>query len=488
MEKLRVPDELKMSKLLENYPADDIAGFHKDKVYFICDSIYRGMQKLGEDMVHPDKKDQYFVPLHSEILRKVFGGNCYKGILLWMECAGIIIPDGKWEAKRVSQGYKFVDYFLDCHTTWITVTCSTLLSKEVRNYIEKKLHFQPAVAKRLEKWFDKDRLQIDAPKAHELNDALEAAEKASTHNEKKIRQAHITAIANQNKIDNIVSGNYLFEQDEFGYRLHTVISQLPKEFRSLISYDGMPMVEIDLSCSQLFFSTFLLDYRHWKFKNSKPFHKELWNKVSIIDNKNNNNLNTIMYINSLESSYGKGFQQHTFFKTSCEGLIYDTVVAKLDEQNFFAENFDFAQKRKRVKKVLLQQLFANQFDKEHGGLFCNKNRPILEAFTALYPEVVYIYSQIKEGHYKDLCKLLQRIESIAMQHFVCKRLQADHPNVPIFTLHDCIVTTQGNEQLVRQVMEDGIRQYVGYVPEMKIKPWSSFEVKLNEALPMQQAA
>jgi hypothetical protein len=130
MEKLRVPEELFIDVLSELYPTDDIKGFHKDKVHFVCDSICRAMNKLGKGDQYPGKKQPYFVPLNSEILRKILGGNCYKGILDWMVAAGIIIPDGRWETGKVSQGYRFTDFFLDSNYTWKTVTSKTILKKK----------------------------------------------------------------------------------------------------------------------------------------------------------------------------------------------------------------------------------------------------------------------------------------------------------------------------------------------------------------------
>ena len=140
LEKLRVPEDLFIDEILEICPADDIEGFHKDKVYLICDSIYYGMEQLDENNVHPDKKQPYFVPLNTKILRKVLGGNCCKGILDWMVANWIIEADGSWQNGKVAQGYKFSDYFIDLEYTWKTVTCRSLLKKEVSDYFEKKLY------------------------------------------------------------------------------------------------------------------------------------------------------------------------------------------------------------------------------------------------------------------------------------------------------------------------------------------------------------
>jgi len=41
MKKLIVPENLEINELIELYPTDEVVGFHKDKVYFVCDAILR---------------------------------------------------------------------------------------------------------------------------------------------------------------------------------------------------------------------------------------------------------------------------------------------------------------------------------------------------------------------------------------------------------------------------------------------------------------
>ncbi len=476
IEKFRVPEELFIDELQELYPTDDLKAFHKDKVYAVCDCIIRGMSRLDADNFHPQKDEPYFVPLSTKVLKKLLGGNCYIGILEWMVTAGIIIPDGSWQTGVVAQGYRFTDYFLDLDYTWKTVTCETLLKKDFSDCFDNKYHFQPAVVKKLKKWFDGKKLKINSKDAYKIIDARKDADiVAAKRNVEKLRQARIRAMLDKMKIENFEKGDFHLSQDGFGYRVHTALTQLPKEFRSLVTYDGKPMVEVDLSCSQLFFSCFLLNYRHWrtaKFKTYKEFTKELWNNVSILSNSNSSVYsNTIMCISSLEMSHGQGLQRHEFLKKCCEGLLYESVVDRLDENNFPA-GWDYQRKRKHVKKLLLDQLFANPANPEHKGLYCAANKPILDAFTALYPEVMHVYLQIKQCYFKDLCRLLQRTESIAMIGFVCKRLQKEYPQIPLFTLHDCLITTADNEDIIMKVMQEEITKYVGFTPKMKPKRWS----------------
>lgn len=44
---------------------------------------------------------------------------------------------------------------------------------------------------------------------------------------------------------------------------------------------------------------------------------------------------------------------------------------------------------------------------------------------------------------------------------VCKELQLRHPNIPFYTIHDSILTTQSNLPIVQEVMTDVITKLTG---------------------------
>ena len=59
-------------------------------------------------------------------------------------------------------------------------------------------------------------------------------------------------------------------------------------------------------------------------------------------------------------------------------------------------------------------------------------------------------------------------------------MQANYSNIPIFTLHDCIVTTSGNEMLIEQVMKSSIREFLGYSPKTETKYWHKNEELISK--------
>ena len=53
---------------------------------------------------------------------------------------------------------------------------------------------------------------------------------------------------------------------------------------------------------------------------------------------------------------------------------------------------------------------------------------------------------------------------------VCKELQKRHPNIPFFTIHDSILTTQSNLPIVQEVMTDVITELTGKNVGVKSNP------------------
>ena len=53
---------------------------------------------------------------------------------------------------------------------------------------------------------------------------------------------------------------------------------------------------------------------------------------------------------------------------------------------------------------------------------------------------------------------------------ICKELQSKHPNIPFYTIHDSVLTTQSNLPIVQEVMTDVITKLTGKSVGVKSKP------------------
>ncbi|RCR67503.1 hypothetical protein [Larkinella punicea] len=75
-----------------------------------------------------------------------------------------------------------------------------------------------------------------------------------------------------------------------------------------------------------------------------------------------------------------------------------------------------------------------------------------EIFRDLFPNVMRLFELIKSQQHRTLALLLQNIESEIFLNRIARRIAQERPDLPIFTIHDSIVTTVGNETYVKMIM------------------------------------
>jgi len=145
----------------------------------------------------------------------------------------------------------------------------------------------------------------------------------------------------------------------------------------------------------------------------------------------------------------------TYKDTVLKGAFYEAL------QDAFEQQLGYRVKdRKEVKAAVFQVLFTpNQF-------YGQKQAAPKRLFAQQYPELYGVLKAIKKKDPKLLPRLLQQIESHVILKVVAKRMQKLHPNVPIFTIHDSIVTTASNQLLVEQLMQDAFTSCIGSAPTL----------------------
>jgi hypothetical protein len=67
--------------------------------------------------------------------------------------------------------------------------------------------------------------------------------------------------------------------------------------------------------------------------------------------------------------------------------------------------------------------------------------------------------------------LLQNIEADCILDYSTKLISKQNPEIPLFTIHDSIVTTSDNIEIVEKQFRKYLRKYFGIIPELKREPW-----------------
>ncbi|KAA9349241.1 hypothetical protein [Larkinella humicola] len=94
-----------------------------------------------------------------------------------------------------------------------------------------------------------------------------------------------------------------------------------------------------------------------------------------------------------------------------------------------------------------------------------------EIFRGLFPNVMRLFELIKSHQHRTLALLLQNIESEIFLNRIARRIAQERPDLPIFTIHDSIITTVGNDTYVEVIMREELEKAIGIRPFLKQEYW-----------------
>lgn len=86
--------------------------------------------------------------------------------------------------------------------------------------------------------------------------------------------------------------------------------------------------------------------------------------------------------------------------------------------------------------------------------FYSRHSPITLAFQRAYPTVWEFIKRRKSQDYRVLAREMQRRESDFMLGTVCGRIGMEHPDVPVLTIHDCILAAPEHIGLVESILNE----------------------------------
>lgn len=185
-------------------------------------------------------------------------------------------------------------------------------------------------------------------------------------------------------IDNIKNKNFLLTEDSFG-RIHSNLTNLKSSFRKSLVYKSSSLINIDIANSQP-----LLIYLLYKQAPSLP----------------------IPTVRTSESED----RQDSLYKSLCEkGELYD----------YLSQHWNL--NKKSVKKQLFKEVLFG--------------RGICPKFQSMFQNISYFILYNKSEDFRALAYACQRLESDIIIRGVCKNLMTHDKTIPLFTIHDSILTT-----------------------------------------------
>jgi hypothetical protein len=325
----------------------------------------------------------------------------------------------------------------------------------------------------LTKWWDSDKLKIDL---NFTDSWLAEYEKDNiqliNHDSKKKKDERIKRAIDTTEDFKQLARNINYHKAHYsfsgaGHRFYTPISNLKRELRNFLTYDGQPLIEVDMKNSQPFLATKLFDLPFWQHsKNSKNLNlkgldTDIYNKV-----KNNNYYNDIItLLKTSETLNHKESDLEKYVYLVVNGRFYEYIQEHFER--LFPERFNC---RCNVKQEVLRIFYVENKNTDKSFY-----QPC-KIFKYHFPLVYELFRLIKETQSNYLPIILQRIESFLILDVICKKISALHPHIPLFTIHDSILTTQGNEAIVEDIMAREIQNWTGHKASFGMKELSPMQL------------
>ena len=467
MKKIFIPDSVDIKSLSVKAKVE-IPSYKEGKLAYIMHAIIyrhsiRKDSKLGDD----------YVPLNGAILKNVMGNDYvdYKGFL---QKEGIIECDGQYIPGKSSMGYRITKEHegkIKRYEVTDKVTARNITKIEVVTVDTS----DPTYNSGIYKWYTDGKLKVDSTLAKEYAEAVYTYKKSDEDrwdverlpNGSVNRKNPYFQYANMSiNIEKIVEGEFNAHFDKKVFRFHSVLTNCKKEMRHALSYDGEQLVAVDLCNSQPYLSSVLFNEDFWdetgKFSISNlqiPSSSIFPSPPSLLSSSNPLSFIMILKIH-LGIDSGKGSQDmEDYIKAVTKGTFYEDFQKSVKDK--LKKDLD----RDAIKKIMFTVLFTS--NKYSGQRKADKKR----LFKKIYPSVYEIFSLIKKSKKQNLAILLQQIESYIFTQRIALRLTTYHPTIPFWTIHDSIVTTVSNVDIVEAIVRDELLNCIGLPPTLKREYW-----------------
>lgn len=255
---------------------------------------------------------------------------------------------------------------------------------------------------------------------------------------------------------------YKAQIDSNVHRLHSAITNMQKDYRNFLKYDGQELTAIDISNSQPFLLCILFNPDFWD-KDSDAY----INIGHLPENIQK------LFRPSLVSEIKKHiaatsvteFQE--YIREASAGNLYEFMQSEINNPEI---------DRSRVKTMILITFFSdNRYISQK-----TEDAALKRRFRALFPKIYELIALCKRSRKNRFACLLQSVESEIILHRCCKRIwdEGGH-NVPVFTIHDSIATTAENVGFVRNIMNEELTKAAGVHPSFKTELWSESNLMTN---------
>ncbi|KAB4464819.1 hypothetical protein GAN98_06545 [Bacteroides thetaiotaomicron] len=454
--------------------------FDPDRLIYII-GLISSIPARNKDSITEDG----YVSINSTLIRNTF--KDYFSYLDYLIRTGVLCTDGQYIQGEKSKGYKFTEryentplvrYDYPAFQDKVEAIPQEVYSEEDKNFIANIMY---EGCPYLSHWYLTQKLHIDQLTATSyayglMQDKLTQGRqswdinKDKSHGDVIIRKHPLTQYhAALYNINSIAIGDYKVLIDTHVHRLHSSITNMQKDYRNFLTYDGQELVSIDIKNSQPYLACVLLNSMFWHISNDLSL--SLYSLPEDIQ-KSITTVALPLELNKFFSKCSDG--EFTPYKqTVADGRMYETIAQVCQTSLHKSIN------RNEAKTLMFHLLFSSN-QGQHDDTTINQMKDIFS--TELFPKVALLFKIIKRKYkgvpikkqHNRLACLLQSIESEIILHRCCKRIWEEGNNqVPVFTIHDSIATTVEHVEWVKMIIEEELTRVIGLPPTLSIEHWNA---------------
>jgi hypothetical protein len=240
---------------------------------------------------------------------------------------------------------------------------------------------------------------------------------------------------------------------DFGHRLHSPVTRMPKALRRAIRIDGKPLVEVDVSASQPILLG-LLALEKLRSMNHPSEISKLTQREA--ERREEEALSLITwYVFTPTHDDFDGWMQPSdlieFIDICASGDFYEELARTLGIRCRSAAD------RRIVKKEASRIIFG-------------KHRPRMRDWRRFYerwPTITRFLGEPKRDGYKNAARTLQRLEAAIMIDGACGEFMERHPEVPVLSIHDSLAVPADAVPLAVAAINRAWESRVGRRPKLK---------------------
>lgn len=449
-----------------------------------------------------------YLPISTRLLQ-TRGVHGYKEYIQYLLDNNLLESDGHYIPGCKATGFRYPLKYANEKPVKTVLTKASLVKNLKKQYKNGQASTDSSTLTYdyLTKWFNKD-LECDISKVdeilikikdEEIEEGLESTHEWVTGNKVKRRtgkRCHKQQFDPQSRYIKRYSTAIRIHDGAFDTngvdtttgRFHSPLVRLKRELRPTVTYGGKRLVSVDIKNSQPVLMLGLLNPKVLPYNNlsEKVYH---YNPELEAYLRTTNHTYTLNYTyNSTNTSKERQYKYserredrggimlvdfisqrfhapdvQLYIEWVTSGTFYDHFG---DEIAPYLDIKKHGTKRDATKKVTYQILF---------GSVNNTSEPA-KIFRRMFPTISEILGVTKHGDtknraYRTPSCALQAFEADIVLNQCCRIISEERPDLPIFTIHDCIVTVQGEEGYVKSVMEKQIEKMIGYTPTLKCEEW-----------------